>query len=71
MTQKTRILDYVQKHGYITSKKAYDDLGITQLGARIYELEHNDGIVFERTKERTYNRFGERCDIFRYSLAVE
>lgn len=33
--QKQRILDYIKQFGSITSKDAYVDLGITQLGARI------------------------------------
>lgn len=71
MTQKTRILDYIALNGYITSKKAYDELGVTQLGARIFELEHNDGYTFERKRVRVINRFGEPCDVIRYSLAVD
>lgn len=37
--QKEKILDYINKHGSITSYKAYLDLGITQLATRIKELK--------------------------------
>lgn len=39
MTQKELIMKYIQDFGTITSYEAYTDLGITQLGARIKELE--------------------------------
>lgn len=49
LTQRDRILQYLQDFGSITSYEAYTELGITQLGARIFELkrqnyEFKDGI---------------------------
>ena len=38
MTQKEIILNYINDVGFITSMAAYQ-LGITQLGARIFELK--------------------------------
>ena len=35
ITQKDRILKYIRDFGSISSRDAYTDLGITQLGARI------------------------------------
>ena len=37
MTQAEFVLDYIQKHGKMTSMEAFD-FGITRLSARIYEL---------------------------------
>lgn len=45
--QKTQVLEYIQKHGSISSYEAYARLGITQLGARIDELQ-KDGYLFEK-----------------------
>lgn len=65
-TQCDKILEYIRRFGSITSWQAYADLGITQLGARIWELKDR-GYVF--TKERVYtkNRLEEKThyDIYR------
>lgn len=65
-TQCEKILEYIRKFGSITSWQAYADLGITQLGARIWNLKEK-GYVF--TTERVYckNRLGEKThyDVYR------
>lgn len=38
-TQCKRIIDYIRENGHITSLEAYEKLKITQLGARITDLE--------------------------------
>ena len=68
--QKKRIIEYIKKFGSITSKDAYVDLGITQLGARIFELK-NEGYVFKTEFENGKNRFGEKVMYKRYSLVEE
>lgn len=70
MTQKERIIDYINKFGSITSKDAYDDLGITQLATRIKELKEQ-GYKFETKWESSKNRYGERVDFKRYYLEKE
>lgn len=67
MTQKERILKYINEFGYITSWQAYQDLGITQLGARIKELKEKG---YKFSKERMYdkNRFGEPIHFDKYFL---
>lgn len=65
--QKKRIIEYIKKFGSITSRDAYVDLGITQLGARIFELK-NEGYVFRTVFENGKNRFGEKVCFKRYSL---
>ena len=66
--QKQRILDYIRQFGSITSKDAYVDLGITQLGARIDGLER-DGYSFVKEWEKGKNRFNEEVTYKRYYLA--
>ena len=56
MSQKERIIEYINKFGSITSLQAYVDLGITQLGARIDGLER-DGYSFYKEWKESKNRF--------------
>lgn len=68
-TQRDKILDYIKKFGSITSYEAYKDLGITQLGARVFELkERGYNIVAEY--ETGKNRYGESVRFSRYRLEV-
>lgn len=69
ITQKQRIIKYIQDFGSITALEAMKDLGITQLGARIDGLQ-KDGYSFKKVWERSKNRYGEPVDYKRYSLEV-
>lgn len=66
--QRQRIINYIREFGSITSKEAYDDLGITQLATRIKELKEQ-GYEFKTEWENNKNRYGERVDFKRYYLA--
>lgn len=66
-TQKQKILDYIRRFGKITSWETYSELGITQLGARIYNLKE-DGYVFSTTRVNTTNRLGEKTHYDEYRL---
>lgn len=66
--QRQRIINYIREFGSITSKEAYDDLGITQLATRIKELKEQ-GYEFKTECENSKNRYGERVDFKRYYLA--
>ncbi len=48
-TQKARLLKHFQQGGMVTSLSAYMLWGITQLAARISEIE-DDGYVFNRPR---------------------
>lgn len=65
--QRQRILEYIREFGSITSWEAYKDLGITQLGARIFELKR-EGYEFMTKTEYGTNRYGEKVDYTRYYL---
>ena len=67
--QKTQVLEYIQKYGSISSCEAYARLGITQLGARIDELQ-KDGYMFEREWVRK-RKNGKTKDYIKYKLAGE
>lgn len=70
ITQKQRIIKYIQDFGSITTLKAMKDLGVSQLGARIDGLQ-KDGYSFKKVWERSKNRYGEPVDYKRYYLEVQ
>lgn len=67
MTQKKRIIEYMKKHGSITSMEAFENLGITKLTTRISELR-SDGVIIPDEYIETKNRFGEWVSCKRYTL---
>lgn len=67
--QKTKVLEYIKTNGSISSFEAYARLGITQLGARIDELQ-KDGYMFEREWVRK-RKNGKVKDYIKYKLVGE
>ena len=67
VTQKDRIINYIREFGSISSWEAYQELGITQLGARIDNLQ-KDGYTFVTEWEHRKNRYGEDVQFKRYYL---
>ena len=53
-TQCKQIVDYIRKKGCITSFEAYQNLNVTQLAARITDLESR-GFVFNKPKFKVGN----------------
>lgn len=68
--QTERVLDYMRRHGSISTLDAILDLGVLQLASRISELK-KDGYTIKRSCLKVKNRFGEECSIFRYSLDMD
>lgn len=66
-TQNNRALDYMRKHGSITTLDAFNELGVTRLSARISDLRA-DGHIIASKRESGLNRFGERTNYCRYVL---
>ena len=66
-TQRDKVLDYIRQFGCITSWQAYQDLGITQLATRIFELKEQ-GYKFSKTRIYTTNRLGEKTHYDEYRL---
>ena len=66
MTQAERIIEYIDMFGSISRREAFIDLGITELPARICELQKK-GYTFTKTQETSKNRFGEPVTYTRYS----
>lgn len=69
MTQKERIVQYLDDFGSITTMEAFSDLGITRLASRIHELTRN-GLAIKKEMVSSKNRYGEEVHYMRYSKAV-
>lgn len=69
MTQKERIVQYLDDFGSITTMEAFSDLGITRLASRIHELVRN-GLPIKKEMVSSKNRYGEEVHFMRYSKAV-
>ena len=70
ITQEQRTLEYMKKFGGITSKEAFNDLGITRLSAKIYNLKRQGYVIVDEIKQ-SKNRFGEITHFKKYMLADE
>ena len=69
MTQKERILKYLDDFGSITQLEAIRDIGVMRLGARIWELRRN-GVPIVRETERSQNRYGQPIRYARYRMVA-
>lgn len=67
MTQSERIINYIRDFGSISPLEAFQDLGITKLSTRISEMRQ-DGLEFDKIRESSKNRYGEKVTYMRYSL---
>ena len=67
MTQKDRVLKYLNDFGSITRAEGFTELGIVELPARICELQR-DGYQFSRETVSAKNRYGDVVTFTRYSL---
>lgn len=66
-TQNQLVLEYLQNFGSITSLEAYDNLGVTRISARIYDLR-NDGHHIEDEYVKVPRRNGETTSVKKYTL---
>lgn len=69
-SQKERVMKYIEDFGSISSFEAYKDLGITQLGARIWELK-KDGIEIRTRWKNSFNRYGDKIVYKEYFIGEE
>lgn len=65
MSQCEKVLNYIDKHGGITSMEAFSELGVTRLSARIWDLRHDGHNIVSVQKSGT-NRFGELTNYVEY-----
>lgn len=69
MTQKEEVLDYLKRHGSITTIEAFH-IGITRLSARIWDLR-NDGIEIRSSRVSYKANDGKNKHYDMYTLGVQ
>ena len=67
ITQRDRVLMYIEEFGSISRRESFVDLGVVELSSRIGELEAM-GYRFNRETETSKNRYGDSVSYTRYSL---
>jgi len=70
VSQKQRIIQYINDFGSITTKEAFIDLGVSRLSARIADLK-DEGYEFTDEWESSKNRYGETVTYKRFSFRKE
>lgn len=63
----TQVLEYMQKHGSITSLEAFRHIGCTRLSGRIYDLRKKDYNI-STTMESVPTRTGSTTPVAVYRL---
>lgn len=67
-TQKEEVLAYMRNYGSISTFEAYTELGVTQLGARIKELENTGWQIGRIEKARISRRTGKTVHFVEYYI---
>lgn len=67
-TQCEKVLDYLRKHESLDFMKAWNELGISQVGARIFEIEHDYNIPIKRTQAKFKAKDGTTVNYVKYSI---
>lgn len=67
-SQTDLVLDYINANGGITTRQAYEDLGITRLSARIWELKHDRKLPIDDEFIDVPTRSGEETQVKKYFL---
>lgn len=66
-TTQSRVFEYMNEFGSITSLQAFVDLGESRLSARIFEIREK-GIKISSEMIEVENRFHEKRHVKRYTL---
>ena len=69
--QKHRVIEFMKRHGGITSYEAFQELGITRLAAVIYDLRHEEGRNIVTEKRTVKTRSGRTATIAHYKFGEE
>jgi len=67
MTQISRVLQYLQDGKKLTCLNAFNELGITQVAARIFELKEQ-GHPIQKKMITVTNRYDEKCSVAEYYM---
>lgn len=68
MTQRDRVLKYLQEHDEITPLDAFRELGITKLATVVSGMIREEGMDITKEWKEVKNRYGETCRVMSYSL---
>lgn len=66
-SQCNRVMQYMRDFGSISTREAFDDLGVTRLFGRIYDLK-KQGVPIADSMEKSKNRYGETVTYKRYRI---
>lgn len=69
-SQKHKIYEFMKLHGSITPRDALIHCGCMRLGARIWELIHEDGIPIKMKLVKVQNADGTYAHVAEYSLVT-
>lgn len=69
MSQQQQVLDYIERHGSITSREAMIELGVMRLASRVNDLRAS-GHKIITVMESNPNRYGVMTRYARYKLAT-
>lgn len=69
-TQRDEVLEYMRVFGSISSFEAYEELGVTQLGARIKELEIRGFQIGRLRKAKLSKRTGKTIRFVEYYIKI-
>ena len=67
-TQRDEVLAYMRTYGKISSFESYEELGITQLGARIFELKQRGYDIGKIRRAKISTRTGKKIHYDEYFL---
>ena len=67
MTQSERVLKYLEDGKKLTCLNAFEELGITQVAARIFELKEK-GHDINTNRRKVTNRYNEICSVAEYYM---
>jgi hypothetical protein len=67
MTQSERVLKYLEDGKKLTCLNAFNELGITQVAARIFELKEQ-GHPIKKKMISVTNRYDEKCSVAEYYM---
>lgn len=67
MTQHKRVLDYLKGGRKLTCLNAFNELGITQVAARIFELKREGNAILS-SRIKVTNQYGETCFVSEYYM---
>lgn len=69
-TQRDEVLSFMREFGSISTFDAYQELGITQLGARIKELENKGWDIGRNKRAVISKRTGKKVHFVEYFIKV-